>query len=144
MQIPDSFHSQYFESIRENELISTFFPLLEGERIFFYGDLGTGKSTYIRSWLRHHFHDPNLIVRSPTYTYFQKYGTNVYHFDLYRLESLEDFYLIGGNDILEDPHSICLIEWPDILSGSILPDRIVSLTRTSDTERTIMIASQLL
>lgn len=141
MQIPESFHSHYFENIRENELISTFFPLLEGDRIFFYGDLGTGKSTYIRSWLRHHFHDPNLIVRSPTYTYFQKYGTNVYHFDLYRLESLEDFYLIGGNDILENPHSICLIEWPDILSEFILPSRIVSLLRTSDTQRSITIAS---
>ena len=141
MQIPDNFHIDLFENITENQLSGTF-PMLEpGDRILFYGDLGAGKSTYIRSWLRHHFQDPDMIVRSPTYTYFQKYGTNVYHFDLYRLESLEDFYLIGGNDILENPANICLIEWPEILDESIVANRIISLVRTSDTERTITVAS---
>ncbi len=81
------------------------------------------------------------MVRSPTYTYFQKYGDNIYHFDLYRLTSLEDFFLIGGNDILEDPSTICLIEWPEILSSIVEPTYRISLEILSDTTRKIMIHS---
>ena len=142
MQIPNDFHIDLYRNITENHISDTFFPLSAGDRIFFSGDLGAGKSTYIRKWLQQHFENPTLIVRSPTYTYFQKYGTNIYHFDLYRLESLEDFYLIGGHDILENPETVCLIEWPEILGESIIPNRIISLTREDDTQRTIEIQSR--
>jgi tRNA threonylcarbamoyladenosine biosynthesis protein TsaE len=75
----------------EKELDDIVFDLVPGDRIFFYGDLGTGKSTYIRYILRKYLDDPALIVRSPTYTYYQKYGSNIYHFDLYRLEEYGTF-----------------------------------------------------
>jgi tRNA A37 threonylcarbamoyladenosine biosynthesis protein TsaE len=57
----------------EKELDDIVFDIVPGDRIFFYGDLGAGKSTYIRHILRKYLSDPELIVRSPTYTYYQKY-----------------------------------------------------------------------
>jgi tRNA threonylcarbamoyladenosine biosynthesis protein TsaE len=59
--------------------------------------------------------DPILVVRSPTYTYYQKYSTSIYHFDLYRLEDYDTFVSIGGEEILGDSCTITLIEWPEIL-----------------------------
>jgi tRNA threonylcarbamoyl adenosine modification protein YjeE len=66
---------------------------MAGDRIFLRGDLGSGKSTFVRALLRHHLKDSALVVRSPTYTYYQKYEHNIYHFDLYRIESLDDLLL---------------------------------------------------
>ena len=54
-------------------------------------------------------------VKSPTYVYYNKYGENVYHFDLYRLGSYDDFVNIGGEEILDDRENICLVEWPELL-----------------------------
>ena len=126
-----------YRDISEGGISELFFPLVAGERIFFTWDLGSGKSTFIRAFLRRHFHDPSLIVRSPTYIYYQKYGENIYHFDLYRLESLADFSLIGGEDILADPDNICLIEWPEILDQSIMPTRSIHIVREENESRTI-------
>lgn len=64
---------------------------------------------------------------SPTYTYYQKYGDNLYHFDLYRATALEDVMRIGADEILEDPSTICLIEWPDILSDLVQPTKIITI-----------------
>lgn len=79
----------------EKELDDIVFDLTAGDRIFFSGDLGAGKSTMIRHILRRYMEDPTLIVRSPTYTYYQKYGSNIYHCDLYRLEDYSTFVSIG-------------------------------------------------
>ncbi|MBT3728584.1 hypothetical protein HOF65_00670 [bacterium] len=38
---------------------------------------------------------------SPTYTYYNKYN-NIYHFDLYKLKSYDEFFAIGGEDILDN------------------------------------------
>jgi N-acetylmuramate 1-kinase len=57
----------------EKELDDIVFDLIPGDRICFSGNLGAGKSTYIRYILRKCLDDPTLIVRSPTYTYYQQY-----------------------------------------------------------------------
>jgi tRNA A37 threonylcarbamoyladenosine biosynthesis protein TsaE len=57
----------------EKELDDIVFDLAVGDRVFFSGDLGAGKSTYIRHILRRYMDDPTLVVRSPTYTYYQRY-----------------------------------------------------------------------
>ncbi len=59
--------------------------------------------------------NPELAVTSPTYTYYQKYGDNLYHFDLYRINTPEDIIRIGADEILDNPHTICIIEWPEKL-----------------------------
>jgi tRNA threonylcarbamoyladenosine biosynthesis protein TsaE len=72
--------------------------------------------------------DKQLPIVSPTYTYYQKYGNNIYHFDLYRAETLEDILRIGADDIFEDPHNICLIEWPEIIRNTVPPTKVVEIS----------------
>ncbi len=128
MQESYDFFLDTYSDIPETEIDSLLFPLLPWDRIFFHGDLGSGKSTFIRTLLRSHFRDEWLIVRSPTYTYYQKYGIDIYHFDLYRVESFNDIFLIGAMDIFENPMTICLIEWPEILWDSLQATRKISLS----------------
>lgn len=128
----------------EKSLDNIVFPLVKWDRIFFYGDLGAGKTTFIRALLRRHFSDENIIVRSPTYTYYQEYfrenAEKVFHFDLYRLDDLENFYLIGGQEILENPDSIVLIEWPEILGEHTKPTKIVKIHYNAEkNEREIVV-----
>lgn len=53
---------------------------------------------------------------------------NIYHFDLYRAETLADILRIGADDIFEDPRTICLIEWPEIILNTILPTKVVNIS----------------
>ena len=76
MQGSNTFHLDTFTILDEKSLENIIFPLASGDRIFLTGDLGAGKSTFTRALLRHHFSDPDLVVRSPTYTYYQKYERN--------------------------------------------------------------------
>lgn len=83
----------------------------------FTGSLGAGKTTLIKSLLaRCGIKD---IVTSPTYTYVVPY-VNIeekifYHFDLYRLNTLEDFINAGFDEFLYMPNSWAFIEWPEII-----------------------------
>lgn len=125
-------NEQKFIITDEKSLDNCVFPLTKWDRIFFYGDLGAGKTTFIRALLRRHFNDNSLIIRSPTYTYYQEYSREnidtVHHFDLYRLDDIENFFLIGGQEIAESEDSIMLIEWPEILGENITPTKIVKIT----------------
>lgn len=61
-----------------------------------------------------------MEITSPTYTYYKRYG-NVWHFDLYRIESYDDFVNIGGEEILDDPNSIAIVEWPEKILSAYEP-----------------------
>lgn len=123
----------------EKELDDIVFDITAGDRVFFYGDLGAGKSTYIRHILRKYLDDSALIVRSPTYTYYQKYWKNIYHFDLYRLEEYDTFASIWGTEILEDKNTIALIEWPEILGDSVKATKKISIEVMEDERRRVRV-----
>ncbi len=92
-----------------------------GDVITLYGDLGAGKSTLARSFIRT-LTQAEEEVPSPTFTLVQTYDTQagpVWHFDLYRLDHPEDAYELGLEDAILD---ICLIEWPQRL-GTLLPKK---------------------
>ena len=86
---------------------------LKGNEILsFYGDLGVGKTTFIRG-LASFFGLENL-VSSPTFSLVNEYqnaNAKIYHFDMYRIHSFEDLESTGFFDYLDN--GIFLIEWSE-------------------------------
>lgn len=80
----------------------------------FTGMLGAGKTTLIRAML--HTLGVKEPITSPTFTYVNVYltaeGITIYHFDLYRIHTLEEFLAAGFEEYLYAPQSYALIEWP--------------------------------
>jgi tRNA threonylcarbamoyladenosine biosynthesis protein TsaE len=86
------------------------FPLVVG----LTGELGAGKTTWVRGMLRGLGHVGK--VPSPTYTLLEHYdlgALNVVHLDLYRLGGDEELENLGLRDWLESPASWVLVEWPE-------------------------------
>lgn len=103
------------------------FDLHPGDRIFLRGNLGAGKTTFARRLIQKHLGNSEAHITSPTYTYYQKYSENLYHFDLYRAQNLIDIIRTGAQDIFDDDSSICVIEWPEILWEMVQPTVTVDI-----------------
>lgn len=108
------------------------FDLNPGDRIFLIGNLGAGKTTFAQALIRKFLKNPEASITSPTYTYYQTYPNNLYHFDLYRVEHPDDIIRIGAEEIFDNPESICIIEWPEILRESVTPTHIIRLSETEE------------
>jgi len=106
--------------------------------IFLKWDLWAWKTT-ISKYIINNILDLKCDVTSPTYTYYNKYN-DVYHFDLYRLKSYDEFFAIWAEDILDNNEWIILIEWPDIIEKYYKPDIEIILKKwNTDNEREIEI-----
>lgn len=98
-----------------------------GDCLALHGDLGAGKSTLARAFLRAMADDEELEVPSPTFTLVQTYGLRipVAHYDLYRLGDPSELDELGLDEALDS--GIALIEWPERAPDDLPRDRI-SLT----------------
>lgn len=97
-----------------------------GDIFLLEGELGAGKTTLVRGFLRAlGFQDK---VKSPSYTLVESYNSTppVHHFDFYRLVSIEQLEEIGFQEYLTSD-AICLIEWP-ALAEPLLPENVIRVS----------------
>jgi tRNA threonylcarbamoyladenosine biosynthesis protein TsaE len=90
--------------------------------LLFEGEMGSGKTTLIKAIVKHL--GSNDEVSSPTFAIVNEYKTpvkTIYHFDLYRLDDMEEALDFGIEEYLSDKNAVNLIEWPEIIR-EIIPD----------------------
>jgi len=112
-----------------------------GSIIFLKGDLGSGKTTFCKGFASGLGFSDEIL--SPTYSILNEYKLNkknLYHFDLYRLKSVNEFLEIGGIEYLNDEKSISLIEWPKLIE-KMVPKNIIEIEfeHLSDQKRKITV-----
>lgn len=97
-----------------------------GDCLLLRGDLGGGKTTFVRGLVRGLAHPDPREVASPTFAIHHRYEGGrlpVDHLDLYRLEGIEDaLEWQGVLDPLDDPAAVSVVEWPERLPWS--PDGV--------------------
>ena len=113
--------------------------LRDGAVVALYGDLGAGKTAFVRGMARGL--GIGARVSSPTFTIVNEYlgARELYHFDMYRLGSSEELFDIGWEDYLARG-GICAVEWSENVAGAFEGDEItVRIDKTGDDSRTITI-----
>ena len=96
----------------------------ESHTFLFFGQMGVGKTTLIRSLVKELGSEDN--VSSPTYSLVNEYITEdkpIFHFDFYRINSIEEVYDMGFEDYLSQDAYI-LIEWPELIE-SLWPEHFM-------------------
>ena len=130
---------QEFISYSENETkkfahsIAAFFNI--GDVIVLDGDLGSGKTKFTEGFLD--YFGLADEISSPTFTIVNEYnaqnGINIYHFDVYRLSSVDEFYAIGGNEYFEN--GISIVEWGELVEEAIPKNAIkIKFSRSFENE----------
>lgn len=127
-----------------DEAARQFVGLMGDYTVFaFQGAMGAGKTTFIAALCRALGVDDDP-TSSPSFALINEYRSDttaelIYHFDLYRLESLEEAFDIGVEDYF-DSGAVCLIEWPERVAD-ILPDDTVwvDVAEQPDGSRTLAI-----
>ncbi len=100
--------------------------LKKGDIVVLSGELGSGKTKFVQGILEY-FGLENEIS-SPTFTIVNEYSKNdihIYHFDVYRLSDIDEFYAMGGEEYFET--GICFIEWGEMIED-ILPKHYTKIT----------------
>lgn len=104
-----------------------FLDALAGRTVVaFHGQMGAGKTTFINALARH-LGVTDDATGSPTFAIVNEYrsasGRPIYHFDVYRIESIYEALDFGIEDYF-DSGNLCLIEWPERIE-QLLPDDVV-------------------
>ena len=121
------------ETVREGEKLGR--TLGRDAVVALYGDLGAGKTAFIRGLAAGL--GISMSVTSPTFTIVNEYPGVIplFHFDIYRLESEAELFDIGWDDYL-DRAGICAVEWSEKVPGVLSPDSIsVKIENLGDDKR---------
>ena len=131
-------HSYEFISHSEEETIrfaDEFASKLNGHsKIVLSGDLGSGKTKFTEGLLRHFGLEDE--ISSPTFTIVNEYDSKdfkIFHFDLYRLADVDEFYAMGGEEYLQN--GLCIFEWGEMIE-EILQTHYIKITFSRDGENT--------
>ena len=94
-----------------------------GDRIVLNGNLGAGKTFFIKSALSSigikDVNSPSFAIVNEHYNSFR-----IYHFDFYRLKNIEELFDIGWQDYLNDDESMIFIEWGNRFPSVLPKERI--------------------
>lgn len=116
--------------------------LQPGSVIALYGELGGGKTTFIQGVLEGL--GISQRVTSPTFVLLKMYTspqkTTIFHFDLYRMNTIDEAKALGIEEVLHDANAITFIEWPEKVA-ELLPKttHTVRFEKCNETERKIVI-----
>ncbi len=113
--------------------------LIPGSVVALYGDLGVGKTAFVRGMARGLGSKDR--VTSPTFTIVNEYGGNLelFHFDMYRLKSSDELFDIGWEDYLARG-GVCVVEWSENVSDAFDGSETkVTIDKLSDTDRKITV-----
>ena len=94
-----------------------------GDVVVLSGELGAGKTKFTEGFLKYFGLDKE--ISSPTFNIVNEYkkdDTKIYHFDVYRLEDVDEFYAIGGEEYFSS--GICIIEWGELIEEALPNDYI--------------------
>lgn len=109
------------------------------------GELGSGKTTFVRSLCGSLGVDTDF-VNSPTFVLLQQYTDGrfpVAHFDTYRLGDVDEFLAIGGEDFLYSTDYLCLIEWAERIQALLPPGTLhVEIQQTGASQRLFRMTSE--
>lgn len=100
--------------------------LKKGDILVLSGELGSGKTKFVQGILE--YFGLGDEISSPTFTIVNEYvkdNINIYHFDVYRLQDIDEFYAMGGDEYFSN--GICLIEWGEMIE-EILPKHYTKIT----------------
>lgn len=109
----------------------------------FNGEMGAGKTTFINAICKALGVEDDT-TNSPSFSIINEYRSDttaelIYHFDLYRLESLEEAFDIGVEDYF-DSGALCFLEWPERIEDILPHDTVrVNIVVNDDDTRTITI-----
>lgn len=115
-----------------------------GEVLALYGDLGSGKTTFLQGLAKGLGIERNII--SPTFIIMRTYAVsrgglkNFYHLDLYRIENEEQAVDLGLQELMGESENVVAIEWPDKIEN-LLPEKRINIyfTYITDDKREIRI-----
>ncbi len=106
--------------------------LKTGDVVVLTGDLGSGKTKFTEGVLS--FFGLEDEISSPTFTIVNEYVKDdvaIFHFDVYRLEDVDEFYAIGGEEYFDK--GISLIEWGEMIKDA-LPNKFIHVKFSRDLE----------
>jgi tRNA threonylcarbamoyladenosine biosynthesis protein TsaE len=135
--------SQISHSVEQTESVAADLArdLRGGECVALHGDLGAGKTQFVRGLVRGLGGNPRS-VSSPTFVLLNVYDTGrltVFHLDAYRVGGADDFEAIGFPELLEQG-GVVVVEWADRVRDLLPPRAIhVRITPTDEGARTIEI-----
>ncbi|MBK6978509.1 MAG: tRNA (adenosine(37)-N6)-threonylcarbamoyltransferase complex ATPase subunit type 1 TsaE [Cytophagaceae bacterium] len=110
--------------IKIDDVINSILKIGEGIKVWtLTGNLGSGKTTLTKAILSKMGISDQ--VQSPTFSYVNIYDQKIFHFDCYRLKSLEEALDFGIEEYL-DSGKLCLIEWPEVIE-ELLPKPYLSI-----------------